>query len=211
MLLTIVVSKALVNRQNVENVAYQDKRAKLTAIEVQQTKEDPRITRTRKLLRDALSSLLSEKSFESISVQDIAERATVNRATFYAHYADKPDLLEAIIREAFRESLSEGDPFSASDTDAALHTVSLNVFRFVEGHGHCKLDKQFEPQFERTMQSELYAFLANELTDAAALVVSSAIIGAAMQWRASRRKEPAEHLVRQIVDVLSCGVAKAAR
>ncbi|MBI4304912.1 MAG: TetR family transcriptional regulator, partial [Chloroflexi bacterium] len=46
--------------------------------------QDPRVKRTRKLLHDAFDSLLSEKSFEAITVQDIAERATVNRATFYA-------------------------------------------------------------------------------------------------------------------------------
>jgi AcrR family transcriptional regulator len=46
---------------------------------------DPRVRRTRKLLQDALRSLLFERRFSRISVQDIAERATVNRATFYAH------------------------------------------------------------------------------------------------------------------------------
>ena len=53
---------------------------------------DPRVKRTRKLLQDALLELLAEKSFDAITVQDIAERSTINRATFYAHFVDKYDL-----------------------------------------------------------------------------------------------------------------------
>src|SRR5208337_1812010 len=50
---------------------------------------DPRIRRTRQSLQDALEKLLSKKDFEEISVQDVAETATLNRATFYDHYPDK--------------------------------------------------------------------------------------------------------------------------
>ena len=51
--------------------------------------------RTRQLLQGALLQLLGSKSFDDISVQDIAEAATVNRATFYDHYTDKFALLES--------------------------------------------------------------------------------------------------------------------
>ena len=56
-------------------------------------KEDPRIVRTRQLLKDALVELIHERGYEKIKVQDITERATLNRATFYLHYRDKFDLL----------------------------------------------------------------------------------------------------------------------
>jgi hypothetical protein len=56
-------------------------------------KEDRRTRRTRQLLREAFLSLLKEKRFEDISVQDIIERADVARSTFYVHYVDKQDLL----------------------------------------------------------------------------------------------------------------------
>ena len=56
-------------------------------------KEDRRTRRTRQLLREALLSLLKEKRFVDISVQDIIERADVARSTFYVHYIDKDDLL----------------------------------------------------------------------------------------------------------------------
>ncbi|MFF2176526.1 TetR/AcrR family transcriptional regulator [Lysinibacillus sp. NPDC058147] len=56
-------------------------------------KMDPRVMRTRQLLRDALVELIEEKGYDKITVQDITERATINRATFYLHYRDKLDLL----------------------------------------------------------------------------------------------------------------------
>lgn len=56
-------------------------------------KKDRRTRRTRQLLRSALLSLLKEKRYQEISVQDIIERADVARSTFYMHYVDKDDLL----------------------------------------------------------------------------------------------------------------------
>jgi AcrR family transcriptional regulator len=49
---------------------------------------DPRIRRARLLLQQALEKLLEKEDFERISVQDIAEIATVNRVTCYDHYTD---------------------------------------------------------------------------------------------------------------------------
>jgi AcrR family transcriptional regulator len=43
---------------------------------------------------EAFGQLGTEKSFEVITVQDLTERATVNRATFYAHFEDKYILAE---------------------------------------------------------------------------------------------------------------------
>ncbi|MUT65634.1 TetR/AcrR family transcriptional regulator [Paenibacillus sp. NEAU-GSW1] len=60
---------------------------------------DPRIKRTLHLIRDALISLMDEKGFDQVSVQDITGRAEINRATFYRHYQDKYDLLEKIVDE----------------------------------------------------------------------------------------------------------------
>lgn len=55
--------------------------------------EDLRIQRTRKVLQQALFELTVEKGFAAVTVRDIAERAMVNRSTFYRHYLDKYDLL----------------------------------------------------------------------------------------------------------------------
>ena len=69
---------------------------------------DRRIKRTRQMIRDALISLIKEKGFDSVTVQEIAERADINRSTFYFHYKDKYDLLEqsnADMLEEFAEAL----------------------------------------------------------------------------------------------------------
>lgn len=73
-------------------------------------KLDPRVIRSRQLLRDALVSLIAEKGFDAITVQDIADRATLNRATFYLHYQDKHDLLINSLHDAIDELMADIDP-----------------------------------------------------------------------------------------------------
>lgn len=62
-------------------------------------KKDPRVIRTRRLLKQALIELMEEQAFEEIKVQDISNRATVKRVTFYLHYKDKNELLIQCIDE----------------------------------------------------------------------------------------------------------------
>jgi AcrR family transcriptional regulator len=68
-------------------------------------KTDARVRRTRDALGDALIELMQEKPFESITVQDVLDRAHVSRSTFYSHYSDKDDLLLSDADEFF-EALS---------------------------------------------------------------------------------------------------------
>src|ERR1044072_1707283 len=56
-------------------------------------KADRRVEITEQLLRDALFQLIEEKGFESLTVQEIIDRANVGRATFYTHFDNKEDLL----------------------------------------------------------------------------------------------------------------------
>lgn len=60
---------------------------------------DPRILRTRQLIKDALIDLLQEMEINKITVNRIAERATINRVTFYLHYDDIQDMLEKMAQE----------------------------------------------------------------------------------------------------------------
>ncbi|MEH7401547.1 TetR/AcrR family transcriptional regulator C-terminal domain-containing protein [Gottfriedia acidiceleris] len=63
------------------------------------TKVDPRIIRTRQLIKDAFIDLLQEMDLNKITVNRIAERATVNRVTFYLHYRDIQDMMENMALE----------------------------------------------------------------------------------------------------------------
>jgi AcrR family transcriptional regulator len=68
---------------------------------------DPRMKRTRQLLQRALRDLLRAKTLEEIGVQDIAEVATVNRATFYDHYTDKFSLFNSMTSADFTRLLEQ--------------------------------------------------------------------------------------------------------
>lgn len=72
-----------------------------------ETITDRRVQRTRRLLHQALMSLILEKKYESITVQAILDRADVGRSTFYMHFQDKDDLLFSGFQylESFLESV----------------------------------------------------------------------------------------------------------
>ncbi|HXZ04465.1 MAG TPA: TetR/AcrR family transcriptional regulator [Ktedonobacteraceae bacterium] len=59
-----------------------------------------RIKRTKILLREALIALIEERSFDTITVSELTQRAMVSRAAFYRNYRDKYDLVEQIFEEA---------------------------------------------------------------------------------------------------------------
>src|SRR5215216_2221218 len=81
-----------------------------------QKKTDARVRRTRDALGDALVALMQEKPFETITVQDVLDRAHVSRSTFYSHYSDKDDLLMSDAEEFF-ESISMALSVSGDKSD----------------------------------------------------------------------------------------------
>jgi AcrR family transcriptional regulator len=66
---------------------------------MKQDKQDRRSLRTRNLVNNALLALLFERRYETITVQDILDRANIGRSTFYTHYFDKEDVLESIVEQ----------------------------------------------------------------------------------------------------------------
>ena len=62
-------------------------------------KEDLRIIKTRASLYRSLITLLKTKSFEEIKIPDICNKSNINRSTFYDHFKDKNELLEAYIND----------------------------------------------------------------------------------------------------------------
>ena len=73
----------------------------------QGTEFDPRVIRTRGLLRTALMELAVEKSFASLTIQDVTRRAGLNRTTFYLHFNGLHELLEDCARSLFAELRGE--------------------------------------------------------------------------------------------------------
>src|SRR6201982_113120 len=97
---------------------------------------DPRILRSRRMLMDSLEKLLKNKEFEDISVQEIADEATLNRATFYLHYPDKNALLEALTGSRFR-NLIERRGITFTDCNGALRAIALGVCDYLADSTSC--------------------------------------------------------------------------
>jgi AcrR family transcriptional regulator len=87
-------------------------------------KVDRRVRRTRESLRGALLSLIMEKRYERITVQDIIDRADVGRSTFYAHFRDKEDLLVY----GLEELRGAFDPEAAGHGGGSGRSPTLAVF-----------------------------------------------------------------------------------
>lgn len=66
-------------------------------------KDDLRIIKTKRSIKNALYDLSTEKPFEKISVMDITTKAMINRSTFYLHYKDKDDLLHSLAKETLND------------------------------------------------------------------------------------------------------------
>src|SRR5690242_6723464 len=97
---------------------------------------DPRILRSRRMLMDSLAKLLTQKGFEDISIQEIADEATLNRATFYLHYPDKNALLQAMTEVRFR-SLIERRAITFTDCNGALRAIALGVCDYLSESTGC--------------------------------------------------------------------------
>ena len=84
-----------------------------------QNGEDLRVRRTRKMLHEALIELTIEKGFAAVTVQDLAERAMVNRSTFYRHFVDKYALLRSYLQDLYQLIEAEAGPSTATRPDEA--------------------------------------------------------------------------------------------
>jgi AcrR family transcriptional regulator len=171
------------------------------------SKVDPRIRRTRQMLFQAFEDLLAEKTFDLISVQDIAERSTLNRATFYDHFTDKFALLEAMTDERFSTLIGERLAGNAGTCETSLRQLILACCDFLaEVSSRCpKQQRQFEPVLESRVKAILYRFLLEGLRshhaknpELKATMVSWAIVGAALQW-SREKKTSADQLAEAIL------------
>ncbi len=187
----------------------------------EEKKLDPRIKRTRQLLQQAFMELMAEKSFQAITVQDIAERATVNRVTFYAHFEDKYALLEYTIRDMIKQRLRSQLPESAPFSPENVARLIQMVCEFLAEIGrHCPPPYgQLEPLMEKQIKAELYEVLRTWLTEMpsgksqrhptpeqAAMVTSWAIYGAAVQWSQQEQQEPAAEFVQRMLPMIMAGL-----
>jgi len=189
-------------------------------------KLDPRIRRTRGLLQDALKRLLEEKEFDKITIQDIAEAATLNRATFYAHYPDKFALLEELIRVNFLQLLECRKIRFDGSCATAFHPIVLAVCDYLAELQKSRASKQrqFEAFVEGTVIDQIRVILMDGFKkhpvegslnpELLAATASWAIYGAAKQWVNNPDRTPSEEFVATAVNlvrpILTTGTVSAA-
>lgn len=182
---------------------------------------DPRKRRTVQLLQSALGALLKEETFHNITVQDIAARAGINRATFYAHFTDKYDLLNASVRELFEEQLKARLSKCKSFTQEHLRLLALTVFEYVGTFmGTCSgggTQTDEGPVMMISVQTSVYETLLKWLKtvpgradslETVALMTSWAIFGSALQWTRTNRHQSPEKLVDAMMPVLLDGIGR---
>jgi AcrR family transcriptional regulator len=172
---------------------------------------DPRIRRTRLLLQQALGKLLETKEFDKISVQDIAEAATVNRATFYDHYTDKFALLECMVGTRFQELLAGRGVRFDGTCSGALRAMVLGVCDYLAATPgmECARQLQMEPHMEAAVIAVVRRMLLEGMQahppasgvspEMAASTLSWAIFGAAKEWVRTGRRCPSEDAVETVM------------
>lgn len=137
-----------------------------------QPADDLRVRRTRKLLQQALIELTIEKGFAEVTVQDIAERAMVNRATFYRHYLDKYDLLDQYMNDVYeltasQEQLAQAPAQAPMSEPPPLGLVSM--LKHVQAHAafyRVMLGAKGDPAFVQRIQQYIEKRFRSLLRDA---------------------------------------------
>ncbi|GLF82295.1 TetR/AcrR family transcriptional regulator [Bacillus safensis] len=188
-------------------------------------KKDPRTLRTRQLIVDSFLSLASEKDFNNITVRDITEKATINRATFYAHFDDKFDLLHSTITNTFTDKLKK----RLNDHDGFNEKVIANIFLAMCDH-HKELSELCPKGYhslgtiiESKIKEELQKLIADlvlkgtentieledkQLVTTLSTMLSWGIYGAAYTWNKDGRPISPEDLVTKTLPIFKNGMSK---
>jgi AcrR family transcriptional regulator len=167
---------------------------------------DPRVLRSRQMLMEALLRLLSRKEFNNISIQEIADEATLNRATFYLHYPDKNALLQATTAARFRDLIARRG-LSFTNCDGALRAIALGVCDYLAETTGCpsqlakmSLEGSIIPVVEGMFLEGAAHHTMAPGADPKLLATTAAwaIFGAARRWYQTSDRIPAEEMAAKI-------------
>jgi len=186
----------------------------------EEEKLDPRVKRTRSLILRSFESLLAEKGFESISVQDVTGKAEVNRATFYAHFHDKYELLDYSISQMFRQEIEKRTLSACHYTPDNLRNLILAVCDFLSNvHNECaQPHQQFESLVEGTIKNIIFELLSHWLeetnskisTEIPATVATWAIYGLASHYSHMKKRPALEKFVDEALPLVAVNLEQFA-
>lgn len=158
---------------------------------------DRRIGKTRKLLHEALLSLLHEKDFNDIVVKEILDRANVGRSTFYAHYRDKNDLLIGGVRDLLL-AIAGTPPLSAPGGKIEMLWFSRRIFDLVEQHRRSR-----KLRMGRDGQIFLHKHLEKALEELISKHIKGELRGPARPWKRIPPDLLVQHVASTFVLVLN--------
>ena len=152
---------------------------------------DRRVQRTRRALRDALISLLVERGWDDINIQDLCERANVGRSTFYMHFQNKEQLLVSGLND-LSNALREQAVIEKSATPGALPFVrgliehvheQRTLFRAMIGRrsGHV-VQKCFREMVNQLVAEEIPIHATGWQRNAGARYVAGALVELLAWW-----------------------------
>ena len=95
------------------------------------TKTDPRVRRTRRILREGLVSLILEKDYASISIKEITDRAEVAYITFFRHYNSIDELLMEALDDGLAELLRHIEALAVKSEDPASEVEGRLIFEYI--------------------------------------------------------------------------------
>ncbi|HSO13404.1 MAG TPA: TetR/AcrR family transcriptional regulator [Anaerolineales bacterium] len=181
-------------------------------------KLDPRVKRTRNLILTSFESLLAEKGFESVSVQDVTDQAEINRATFYAHFSDKYALLDYAVQKAFMAEIEKRKLNMCSYSPDNLRNLILIVCEFlVTIHSGCaQPHQQFESLVEGTIKKQIFELLSYWLkksklpTEIPATVATWAIYGLASHYSHLKKRPSLEKFVDEALPLVAVNLEQFA-
>jgi AcrR family transcriptional regulator len=191
---------------------------------LQSEKSDPRVIRTRNLIKDAFLSLVNEKDFEAITVKDITDKATVNRATFYAHFEDKYALLDSLVSDIFMKSVSDRIEPETYLTEDTLRNLILIICDYHESkNNHCKrrfesvaalIDAKIQFKLQNIVMDLLtnnptYAKVEAKKLEIVSIMISNSIYGATNRRYDESKVKDASTLVNEILPFVMAGVRGA--
>jgi AcrR family transcriptional regulator len=186
----------------------------------EEEKLDPRVKRTRSLILQAFGELLGQKNFEAISVQDVTDKAQINRATFYKHFVDKYALLDYAISQMFLREIEKRTLDACHYTPENLKNLIMAVCEFLSNmHSECaQPHQQFESLAEGTIKKILFDLLSHWLkqtnskisTEIPATVATWAIYGLASLYSHTKKRPTLEKFVDEALPLVAVNLEQFA-
>lgn len=183
-------------------------------------KLDRRVQRTRRQLRTALTELMSEKPHKRISVRELADRASINRGTFYVHYRDVRDFMQQL-QDEIANGLSDMCRRHSGNTEISSYPFLTDLYHFVWDNGDlCRVllghngDIAYRQRIGALLCEEfLYDFVSRyhpedrqQLEHACSFIVSGSL-NLALEWLDRDSGETAEDMARVTGQLIMNGVA----